>query len=193
MQTHVRLLSLLVLVAGTAFAAAAVIAAPEISGRRLSIDAADAQGFLDGRFPHRQGALGGLVEVTVDKPRLAIPPGNRVLLSMDLGVSTAGGDAVPLGTLTLSSGLRFDAGQGAFFLDQPRIDRFRQTGTGEDLSPGSRDLLNAWLSSYAANQPVYRIEPELASALGGVQVESAAVENGRLVVTFNRDIGGALR
>ena len=112
---------------------------------------------------------------------------------MDLGVATAGGDSVPLGTLTLSSALRYDAGQAAFFLDQPRIDRFKQAGSGEDLSPGSRELINAWLSSYAVSQPVYRIEPELAAALGGVKVESAAVENGRLVLTFDRDIGGALR
>jgi len=193
MKTHARPLSLLLLLAAATFAAATAIAAPEIGGKRLSIGADDAQAFLDGRFPHRQGALGGLIEVTVSNPLLAIPPGDRVLLAMDLGVATAGGDSVPLGTLTLSSGLRFDAGQGGFFLDQPRIDRFKQAGSGEDLSPGSRELINAWLSSYAVSQPVYRIEPELAAALGGVKVESAAVRDGRLVVTFDRDIGGTLR
>lgn len=193
MRTRPQLLSLAALLVGALFVAVAAVAAPEISGRRLSIGADDAQAFLDGRFPHRQGALGGLIEVTVSKPRVAIPSGQRMLLAMDLGVATAGGDTVPLGTLTLSSGLRFDPGQGGFFLDQPRIDRFKQAGSGEDLSPGSRDLVNAWLSSYAANQPVYRIEPELAAALGGVKVESAAVENGRLVVTFDRDIGATLR
>ena len=193
MKSHARPLSLLLLLAAAALAAATAIAAPEIEGRRLSIGADDAQAFLDGRFPHRQGALGGLVEMTVSNPLLAIPSGDRVLLAMDLGVTTAGGDSVPLGTLTLSSGLRFDAGQGGFFLDQPRIDRFRQAGSGEDLSPGSRELINAWLSSYAASQPVYRIEPELAAALGGVKVESAMVRDGRLVVTFDRDIGGIPR
>lgn len=192
MRTRSRLLSILVLLAGATFAAAAALAAPEISGRRLSIGEADTQRFLDGRFPHRQGALGGLIEVTVSDPVLAIPPGDRMHLAMNLGVATAGGDSVPLGTITLSSALRYDVGQGSFFLDQPRIDRFRQTGSGEDLSPGSRDLVNAWLSNYALSQPVYRIEPELAAALGGLQVESATVENGRLVVTFNRDIGTAV-
>ena len=193
MRTHARPLSLLVLLAGTMLAMATAIAAPKIEGRRLSVGANDAQGFLDGRFPHRQGALGGMIEVTVSNPLVAMPAGNRVLLAMDLGVATAGGDSIPLGTLTLSSALRFDPGQGAFFLDQPRVDRFKQAGSGEDLSPGSRELINAWLSSYAVNQPVYRIEPALTAALGGVKVESATVENGRLVVTFDRDISAVRR
>ncbi|AKC87646.1 DUF1439 domain-containing protein [Pseudoxanthomonas suwonensis] len=186
---HARRLLLSTLALLAAIASAAAIAAPEVSGRRIAIGEADAQRFLEGRFPHRQDALGGLVEVTASNPLLAIPPGDRMHLAVDLAVSTAGGGPVPLGTLALTSALRYDTAQGAFFLDQPRIDDFRQAGGGAGLSAASREVLNSWLADYARSQPVYRIEPELAALLGDLQVQSAGVENGRLVVTFNQDIG----
>jgi hypothetical protein len=171
-------------------AATAAPAAPEVSGRRVSVQAADAQAFLEGRFPQRQDALGGLVEVTVSKPRLAIPPGQRMQLGLDLALATAGGAPVPMGAMVLTSALRYDATQRAFFLDQPRIDAFHPAGGGGDLDDSSRQLLNAWLTDYARDEPVYRIEPAIAALLGGLEVESAGIEGGRLVVTFNQELGG---
>jgi hypothetical protein len=165
-------------------------AAPEISGRRVSVQAADAQAFLEGRFPQRQEALGGLLEVTISQPRLAIPPGQRMQLGLDLALATAGGAPVPMGNMILTSALRYDTTQRAFFLDQPRIDSFQPVGGGDSLDDGSRQLLNAWLTDYARNEPVYRIDPAIAALLGGMEVESAGIEDGRLVVTFNQELGG---
>lgn len=165
------------------------LAAPQLDGRRLSVDEADAQQFLDGRFPVTQDALGGLFAVTASQPRLAIPAGTRMRLAFDLALATAGGAPTPMGKVDLSSALRYDAAQQAFFLDQPRIDAFHAPDGSDGLDVGSRALLNAWLSDYAVTQPVYRIEPALGALLGDLQVESAGVEGGRLVVTFNRDLG----
>lgn len=165
-----------------------VLAAPQVSGRQVSIPAADAQLFLEGRFPHSQDMLGGLVEVTASQPRLALPPGTRMQLGMDVALATAGGTPVPMGNLVLTSALRYDGTQRAFFLDQPQIDAFHPVGGGEGLSDSSRALLNAWLADYARSEPVYRIDPALAALLGGLEVQSAGVRDGRLVVTFNRDV-----
>lgn len=178
-------LSLIVLLAaGTAHAA------PRVEGRQVSIPATDAQQFLEGRFPHSQDVLGGLFEVTVSQPRLALPPGTRMRLGMDLALATAGGAPVPMGQLVLTSALRFDTAQSAFFLEQPRIDAFHPASGGGTLDDGSRELLNAWLSDYARREPVYRIDPTMAALLGGLAVQSAGVQDGRLVVTFNRDVAG---
>jgi hypothetical protein len=185
--------SLLLRTAATAtllVAATAAFAAPEISGRRVSVEAADAQAFLEGRFPQQEDALGGLVEVTLSRPRLAIPPGPRMQLALDLALATAGGAPVPMGNMILTSALRYDTAQRAFFLDQPRIDSFQPVGGGDSLDDSSRQLLNAWLTDYARNEPVYRIDPAIAAMLGGLAVESAGIEDGRLVVTFNQELGG---
>ncbi len=155
----------------------------------MAVPAADAQQFLMGSFPHEQALLGGLAEVTVSRPRLSIPPGDRLQLGMDLALATLGGTPAPLGQLTLSSALRYDAAGRAFFLEQPRIEAFSPARGGTGLDDETRMLLDAWLADYARNEPVYRIDPAIAALLGGLQVESAGVADGSLVVTFNQDIG----
>ncbi|UWX04512.1 DUF1439 domain-containing protein [Pseudoxanthomonas sp. NC8] len=179
----------LVLTLALVLASFATSATPQVAGRDVSIAATDAQQFLDGRFPHRQVLLGGLFEVTASRPQLAIPPGTRLQLGMDLALATAGGAPVPMGQLVLTSALRYDATQRALFLDQPRIDAFHPAGGSGELDADSRALLSALLADYANKEPVYRIDPAIAALLGGMEVQSAGVRDGRLVVTFNRDIG----
>ena len=96
-----------------------------------------------------------------------------------------------MGQLLLTSALRYDAAQRALFLDQPRIDEFHPASGGGKLDNDSRELLNLWLADYARKEPVYRIDPAIAALLGGLDVQSAGVRDGRLVVTFNQDIGAA--
>ncbi|HBK45533.1 MAG TPA: DUF1439 domain-containing protein [Xanthomonadaceae bacterium] len=163
-------------------------AAPQIKGRQLSVQAADVQQYLSGGFPQTHDALGGLIELTVSNPQLTLPPGNRLDMAFDLALATAGGAPAPVGNVSLSSALRYDAGKQGFFLDQPTVDGFRPARAGAELDASTRELLNLWLADYARKQPVYRIDPAIAGLMGQVQVDSAAVENGRLVVNFNQDI-----
>jgi hypothetical protein len=170
-------------------AVATAHAAPEVRGRDVSIGAADAQQFLEGQFPQQRDALGGLVELTVSRPRLELPPGNRLRLAFDLAMASGGGTPTPVGNVTLSSALRYDGAQQAFFLDQPSLEAFKPVSGSATLDPSTRSLLNAWLADYARQEPVYRLDPAIAALLGGIQVASAGVADGRLVVTFNQDIG----
>ena len=110
-------------------------------------------------------------------------------LAVDLALATAGAAPVPMGTLALTSALRYDGAQQAFFLDQPRIEGFRDPSGNEALGASSRGLLDAWLADYARSEPVYRIDPAIAALLGDLRVESAGIEGGRLVVTFDREVG----
>lgn len=162
-------------------------AAPRFDGRQVSVEAADAQQFVQGQFPQRRSALGGLLELSLSRPQLELPPGNRLHLGLDLAAATAGATPVPLGRVRLSSALRYDAAQQAFFLEQPAIEDFRPARPELALDAGTRSLLSAWLADYARGEPVYRIEPPLAALLGGAQVQAAGVRDGRLYVQFDRD------
>lgn len=187
MRPHLRLPIVATLLAG--LLATSALAAPRIDGRRVVIPAADAQQFLEGRFPRQQDVLGGLFEITASQPRLALPPGTRLRLGVDLAVATAGGAPVPMGHLVMTSALRYDASRQALFLDRPGIEAFQPNGGGEGLDEESRALLNAWLADYARKEPVYRIDPAIAAILGNLQVQSAGVQDGQLVLGFNQDLG----
>lgn len=164
-------------------------AAPTVAGRQLSVGAPDVQQYLDSSFPRTQDALGGLIAMTMSHPQLTLPKGNRLDLGFDVAMATAGSTATPLGKVKLSSGLRYDAQTQGFHLEQPTVDDFTPASNGGKLDSRTRSLLNAWLTDYARREPIYKIDPAVASVLGTLQVQSAQVENGKLVVTFNQDLG----
>ncbi|WNH51210.1 DUF1439 domain-containing protein [Stenotrophomonas oahuensis] len=182
---------LLRLAASTALIAAAVgaQAAPSISGKELSVGAADVQQYLEGSFPRTQSVLSGLANVTMSRPQLTLPQGSRLDLGLDVAAALGGGAPAPLGRVTLSSGLRYDAQTQGFHLDQPSVDEFTPVNGGGRLDSNTRSLLNAALVEYARREPIYKIDPTVAAVLGALQVQSAQVRDGKLVVTFNQSLG----
>jgi len=172
--------------------AATAHAAPQVKGRQLTVDAADVQQYLDGSFPRSQKALGGLLALTVSQPHLTLPAGNRLNLQFDLAMAAAGSASMPVGSVGLSSGLRYDAGTRGFHLEQPTIDTFKPAMAGGELDAGTRSLLNTWLADYARREPIYRIDPAIARIMDTLQVQSVGIENGRIAVDFNRNLGNLL-
>lgn len=190
-----RLRPLLTRLAATAVLVATAVAAqaaPSIEGRQLSVGAGDVQQYLDGSFPRTQDALGGLIALTMSHPQLSLPAGERLNLGMDIALATAGGAPAKLGTVKLSSGLRYDQQTQGFHLQQPSMDDFVPAQQGARLDSRTRSLLNAWLTDYAQREPIYKIDPAVAGLLGTLQVQSAQVRDGRLQVTFNQDLGSML-
>ncbi|MCL7715688.1 DUF1439 domain-containing protein [Stenotrophomonas mori] len=169
--------------------AASVQAAPRLDGHRLVVEAADVQQYLDGSFPRSQKALGGLLALTVSQPRLTLPAGSRLDLQFDLAAGAGGGAPRPVGNVQLSSGLRYDAQTRGFHLDQPSVETFRPAVAGAELDSATRGLLNTWLADYARREPIYRIEPAIANVMGALQVKTIGIENGRIAVDFNKDLG----
>ncbi|KAB7771986.1 DUF1439 domain-containing protein [Xanthomonas maliensis] len=183
-----RSLAVPLLALALALPAGTSLAAPRIQGHQISVQAEDVQQYLGGHFPQTHDALGGLIALTVSDPKLSLPPGDRLKMAFDLAVGSAGGAPAPLGNVTLTSGLRYDTAKQGFYLDQPTIDDFRPVNAGARLDHSTRQLLNAWLADYARKEPIYRIDPKIAAVLGAVQVQSVAVQDGRVAVTFNQDI-----
>lgn len=163
-------------------------AAPQVNGQQLTVGAADVQQYLDGSFPRTQKALGGLLALTVSQPRLTLPQGSRLDLAFNLAMA-AGGSSMPVGNVQISSGLRYNPQTQGFHLEQPTVDQFQPAMAGGELDSSTRSLLNSWLADYARREPIYRIDPAIAKVMGALQVQSVGIENGRIAVNFNQNLG----
>ena len=171
-----------------AFAGTSVHAA-DMQDNEWSVDAPRIQQYLAGEFPREYAALGGLFTLTARDPELSIPAtGQRLRMAFSASASSAGGADTPVGRIHLSSGLRYDPRDNALYLDQPTLDEVQPASPGQHVDEQTRMLLNLWLADYARKEPLYKLDPALVATLGRVQVESARVENGRIVVRFNQPI-----
>ena len=163
--------------------------AADLQDNELSVDAPRIQQYLAGEFPREYEALGGLFTLTARDPELTIPAtGQRLQMAFSASASSAGGGDTPVGRIHMSSGLRYDPQDNALYLDQPTLDEVQPASPGQRVDEQTRMLLNLWLTDYARKEPLYKLDPALVATLGGVQVESARIENGRIVVRFNQPI-----
>ena len=164
--------------------------AQTVKGNEVSVTGAEVQQHLSAEFPQDYDTLGGLLTLTLSDPQLSIPAdGQRLLLGIDAKAASGGGTATPIGRLWLSSGLRYDPQRRALLLDQPTLDRSDAASPGQQVDGRTEMLINLWLSDYAKKEPLYQLDTTTASLLGDLQVVSTNIENGRVVVRFNRDIG----
>lgn len=169
--------------------ASASARAADTRDNELSIDAPRIQQYLASEFPRDYEALGGLFTLTARDPELAIPAtGQRLRMAFSASASSAGGADTPVGRIHMSSGLRYDPQDSALYLDQPTLDEVQPASPGQRVDEQTRMLLNLWLTDYARKEPLYKLDPALVATLGGVQVESTRIENGRIVVRFNQPI-----
>lgn len=164
--------------------------AQTVKGNEVSVTGKEVQQYLAAEFPQDYDALGGLLTMTLSDPQLSIPTeGQRLMLGIDAKAASAGGTATPIGRLWLSSGLRFDPQRQALLLDQPALDRIDAASPGQKVDGRTQMLINLWLADYAEKEPLYQLDSATTALLGNLQVVSTAIENGRVVVRFNRDIG----
>ncbi|KQZ60147.1 MULTISPECIES: DUF1439 domain-containing protein [unclassified Lysobacter] len=158
-------------------------------GNEVAFTAPQLQQSLSRNFPKRYEKLGGLVAVTLMNPRLSIPDGGeRLRLDFDIALAAlgAGSSQRPSGRFTLTSALRYDATTQGLHLLDPRIDYVDVPQLGGMMTGASRELLNAWLSDYARQEPVYRFDNSLLDKLGSRRIGSTQIEHGRVVVHLDR-------
>lgn len=180
--------------ARTAFVLALLLAggpavAAELQDNEIGVGAAQVQDYLDNAFPSEYQALGGMFTVTVRDPEVGIPAtGERLQLSFSASASSSGEAEVPVGRVRMSSGLRYSPPERALYLDQPTLEDLQPASPGQRVDEQTRMLLNLWLADYAGKEPLYRIDPAMLANFGDLQVESARVEDGRIVVRFNQPV-----
>lgn len=167
-------------------------AAVEVNDQEVSVAAPEVQQYLDAAFPQDYEALGGLFTLTARDPLLTIPAtGQRLQMAFSANASSPGRGSVPVARITMSSALRYDPARYAVYLDQPSIDDVQPVAPGQRVDPQTRMLLNLWLADYAADEPLYQLEPAMVAMLGTMNVESTRIENQRIVIRFNQSLGWA--
>lgn len=104
---------------------AVTITAIALYGRRMTIALTQdqIQSSLDGVFPIQKHLI------TLAKPRVALPEGaNRITVGADAAVNISINNRTLSGRATISAGLRYEAAEGAFYLDDPLLDQLDVRG-----------------------------------------------------------------
>src|SRR3546814_17620219 len=108
---------------------------------------------------------------------------SRLRLEFNGGSAAPGRDSrTPTGHLPLDRGLRADSSSRGLRLDAPSIESLQLPGMGEALGPAARDLVDRWLSDYAAREPVYRFDDSLLQRLQSRSIGATTIEDGLVVV-----------
>lgn len=169
--------------------ASGTVLAAGTQNNEFKVGAPQIQQYLDTAFPREYDALGGLLTLTASDPTLTIPQsGERLQMAFSANAASAGGQATPVGRILMSSGLRYDSQAYALYLDQPTLDDVQPAAAGHRVDEQTRMLLNLWLSDYARKEPLYKLDPAMVASIGTLQVESARIEKGNIVVRLNQAV-----
>ena len=153
-------------------------------GSQISFTTPQLQRHLNNSFPREFDKLGGLVSATLSNPRLAIPPGDdRLRLDFDIGVRGLGLGEISKGRFALTSSLRYDPATRGLHLLNPEIVDVNLPGSGSLKESGTRELINAVLTEYANQEPVYRIDADVLDRLpSNKRIGATLIEDGRIAV-----------
>jgi hypothetical protein len=155
---------------------------------RIAFDAADIQVHLDRQYPRDYDQLGGLATLRVLNPRVAIPESdNRLHMDFDVGIEGLGmrGEN-PVGHFAVTSSLRYDVARKSLFLEEPTLESADLPLLGGRMNSTGRDLINGWLRDYARAEPIYTLNAENLKSLGSRRVAGTLIENGKVVIKFDR-------
>lgn len=167
---------------------AALDTAQALLGNQVAFTAPQLQAQLDRHYPRQYEQLGGLVELTVMNPRIALPEDStRLHLDFDVGVDGLGlrSDRTA-GHFAITSGLRYDTRANALYLEEPELESAELPLLGGRMNATGRDLINGWLRDYARSEPVYRLDADLQDKLGARQVAGTLIQNGRVMIKLDR-------
>jgi len=113
------------------------------------------------QFPHELRYL-NMFDVALSNPRLSTnAQSNRVVIIVDAKISNQLLMPRPVnGTLTLSSGIRYDAAARALRLDAPTVDKIDMPGVPAQFAPQLNAIGNAASEQILKSYPIYTFKPE---------------------------------
>jgi hypothetical protein len=158
-----------------------------LAGRSLEIriPEAELQRAIASRFPLAQTHY-MVLELNLEQPRLALrEDSGRIALGIDARLNLRlGRQREPLGaSIDLETGLRYVAGEGQFFLDQPVVTALDVGGVPSDWSERARGVLTVAATGALTRAPVYTLKPsDQRQAAAKMVLREVRVEGKDLVV-----------
>ncbi len=144
------------------------------------------QAELDRRFPIEKGEA--LVHVTLSEPKVMLREGSdRISFGVTATLNVRlNKEPKPLGgQSTITTGLRYDPDQGAFFLDGPMLDDLSVRGVPIKYVGLASRLAVQLLDAHFRRWPVYTLKPDqFKQALARLVLKNVVVKSGRVIVTL---------
>jgi hypothetical protein len=153
----------------------------------LTFSEAEIQSRLAAASPFTRTYL-GVVQVTLDDPRIALVEGSeRIRAGSDVVVRVGLGRreiSVP-GSVEASAGLRFQAETGEFFLTDPVVEHLAVPGVPEEHAPRVAAAIERALRIYYDRHPIYTLQAtDIRQATARLLLRDVRVADRHLVVTL---------
>tara|TARA_R100000027_G_scaffold391_3_gene486 strand:- start:798 stop:1352 length:555 start_codon:yes stop_codon:yes gene_type:complete len=142
---------------------------------------------LVGAFPKSDRYL-KIVKVTYSNPSVKLLEStDRIEIGMDAELGLGGGllDKTYKGSVTISSGLRYDAETLQFFLNEPTVDKIDIPEVPSNLSSQVVDAVTQASHQFLQSVPVYKLNTEdFKIALAAAVLKNIKIQNQSIQVTL---------
>ena len=153
----------------------------------VRITNADINTRLTAKFPITRTYL-RFLEVSFSNPEVVLHDDtNKITFSFDVAVAGNAHEqpAVLQGSITATSGIRFNNRNGSFYLTDFVIDRLSVPGLAQHQSHAMREKMSAALREYLSRVPVYTLQADkVKTAAEKLVLKDVRISGGVLVVTL---------
>ncbi len=175
----------------TVFCTVAVMAGLLFSCSSMTYDVritnADINARLAAKFPITRTYF-RLLEVSFSNPKVVLQEAtDKITFSFDVAVAGNAQDQPALlqGSITATSGIRFNNKNGSFYLTDFVIDRVSVPGLAQHQSHAMREKMSAALREYLFRVPVYTLQADqVKTAAEKLMLKNVGISDGVLVVTL---------
>ena len=142
---------------------------------------------LDARLPY-EGSHFYVFDVTLDNARIDLVEGaDRIAGGVDVAVRMKLGsrELFVSGAADVSGGVRYDADQRAFFLEDPVVEELHIPGVLERHANRANSAISAALGEFYRTRPIYVLEADTAAkSAARMLLKHVEVKDEHLVVTL---------
>ena len=153
----------------------------------LKFSEEDLQSRIDEQMPFSKTYLNA-VDVTLDEPRFDLIDGSdRLHGGMDvvLKLRVLGREVQFDGSADMSGSFHYRPEEGAFYLDQPRLENVEIDGLSKSMSNRANDALSFALQEFYEERPIYVLsDGDVKHTATKLLLKNVVVDDEKLIVTL---------
>jgi hypothetical protein len=151
----------------------------------IELDQVEVQRALEIAFPVEKTYL-HVIKVELSDPVVTLPEtSERIAFSVKIGVGLPGFSNPLRGAAELSCRIRYDANRGAFFADDPKVERLVVERHPEGYLEGTKGAVTWLLRSVLERTPVYTLRAQdTRHSVAKLILKDVRVKQGKLCLTL---------